>query len=109
MMRLNRKNIIQILVQIPCMGCWCVAIATTSNDRTRHLSSKTGFITINRTLQFDNDTNTVKVATVKKDSAIEKGVVLSELVCTGTLGLRSASIAKSIFPVKTILYVSLKD
>jgi hypothetical protein len=74
MMRLNRKNIIQILVQIPCMGCWCVAIATTSNDRTRHLISKTGFITINRTIQFDNDTNSVKIAQVTKDSTIDKTV-----------------------------------
>ncbi|MEY4933880.1 MAG: hypothetical protein RIS64_239 [Bacteroidota bacterium] len=108
-MRLNRRNIIQILVQIPCMGCCCVAIATTSHDRTRFLISKTGFITISRTVQFENDTNSVKIATVKKDSTIDKNVVLSELVCTGNTAAMPISIAKSIFPVKTITALQIEQ
>ncbi|MEN9610510.1 MAG: hypothetical protein RLZZ628_1324 [Bacteroidota bacterium] len=98
-MRLTRKNIIQILIQIPWMGCWGVAVAATSKEETRPLLSKTGFIIMSRGLQFENDTNNVKIA---KDT-----IMLQETVCTGTT--MPVTIAKAIFPVKTLTAIQIEQ
>ncbi len=95
MMRLNRKNIIQILVQIPCMGCWCVAIATTTIDKTHYFRCKTSFITITRVLQLESDST--KSGHIAKDS-----IALQEVICTSTGVAIPTTIQKSVFSVKTI-------